>query len=307
MNELCMDMANLSYQLSVLKPRGIKGATGTQASFLDLFNGDKAKVKKLDRLVTKAMGFTSSVPVSGQTYSRKTDAYLLDCLAGFASTLYKFSDDLRLLQSFQEIEEPFEKAQVGSSAMPYKRNPMRAERMSGLARYVMVEGLNPLLTSASQFFERTLDDSANRRLSLSESFLATDALLNLAINITDGLVVNKKVIAKRVKDNLPFMASENILMEAVKKGKDRQEIHEILREYAQQSGDEVKQGLPNTFLDKVLADKRIGLTPKELAVILDPIRFTGLASDQTTEFIQTVVNPLLKKYHKQNLHEELSL
>jgi adenylosuccinate lyase len=307
MNELCMDMANLSYQLSVLKPRGIKGATGTQASFLDLFNGDKAKVKKLDRLVTKAMGFTSSVPVSGQTYSRKTDAYLLDCLAGFASTLYKFSDDLRLLQSFQEIEEPFEKAQVGSSAMPYKRNPMRAERMSGLARYVMVESLNPLLTSASQFFERTLDDSANRRLSLSESFLATDALLNLAINITDGLVVNRKVIAKRVADNLPFMASENILMEAVKKGKDRQEIHEILREYAQQSGDEVKQGLPNTFLDKVLADKRIGLTSKELAVILDPIRFTGLASDQTTEFIQTVVNPLLKKYHKQNLHEELSL
>lgn len=307
MYEIVLDMTNLEYQLSQLRPRSIKGATGTQASFLDLFEGDKKKVKKLEQLVTKKMGFKQSVPVSGQTYTRKIDTYLLDCLSGFASTMYKFSQDLRVLQSFHEIEEPFEKKQVGSSAMPYKRNPMRSERMSSLSRYVMVETINSTLTSASQFFERTLDDSANRRLTLSESFLTVDGLLDLFINITDGLVVNKKVIEKRVQDNLPFMATENIMMEAVKKGQDRQAIHEIIRQYSQECADEVKLGKENRLLEKIANDPRFHLTHEELADIINPKRFIGMSEEQTVDFIENEVNPLLKKYHKKSLKVELKI
>lgn len=307
MYEITLDMQNLEYQLSVLKPRSIKGATGTQASFLDLFNGDKAKVQKLDKLVCKKMGFKSSIPVSGQTYTRKIDTYLLNCLSGFAATMHKFSQDLRVLQSFHEIEEPFEKKQVGSSAMPYKRNPMRSERMTSLSRYVMVETLNSNLTSASQFFERTLDDSANRRLSLSESFLTIDGLLDLFINITDGLVVNKKVIQKRVEDNLPFMATENIMMESVKKGQDRQVIHEIIREYSQMCADEVKLGKPNRLLDLIANDSRFNLTKEELQNIMNPKNFIGLSSEQTVNFIKNDVDPLLKKYHKKSIQVQLKI
>lgn len=307
MYELVLDIQNLEYQLSQLKPRGIKGATGTQASFLDLFNGDSEKVFKLDQLVCQKMGFKESVPVSGQTYTRKIDTYLLNCLAGFGATLNKFSQDLRVLQSFKEIEEPFEKKQVGSSAMPYKRNPMRSERMSSLSRYVIVETMNSSLTSASQFFERTLDDSANRRLTLSESFLTVDGLLTLAINITDGLVVNKKVIERHVKDNLPFMATENIMMEAVKKGKDRQVIHEIIREYSQKAGDEVKLGKENKLLEWIISDDRFGLTKEEIEQILDPVHFIGLAPLQTTNFIKKTVNPILRRHKNQEIKEELSL
>ncbi len=307
MYEITLDMRNLEYQLSVLKPRSIKGATGTQASFLDLFDGDKKKVLKLEQLVTKKMGFKESLPVSGQTYTRKIDTYLLNCLSGFASTMYKFSQDLRVLQSYHEIEEPFEKKQVGSSAMPYKRNPMRSERMSSLSRYVMVETMNSNLTSASQFFERTLDDSANRRLTLSESFLTIDGLLDLFINITDGLVVNKKVIQKRVEDNLPFMATENIMMEAVKKGQDRQVIHEIIREYSQLCADEVKLGKPNRLLELIANDERFNLSKEELNSILNPTNFIGLSKEQTESFIEKEVNPLIKKYHKKNIQVELKI
>ncbi len=307
MYEIVLDMKNLQYQLSQLCPRSIKGATGTQASFLDLFDGDKKKVKKLENLVTKKMGFKSSVPVSGQTYTRKIDTYLLNCLSGFAATMYKFSQDLRVLQSFHEIEEPFEKKQVGSSAMPYKRNPMRSERMSSLSRYVMVETFNSTLNSASQFFERTLDDSANRRLTLSESFLTVDGLLDLFINITDGLVVNKKVIEKRVKDNLPFMATENIMMEAVKKGQDRQAIHEIIREYSQMCADEVKLGKENRLLELIQNDERFHLSKEELKDILNPKRFIGLSEEQTVDFIHEYVDPLIHKYHKTNTTVELKI
>jgi len=307
MNELCIDMANLEYQLSQLKPRGIKGATGTQASFLDLFSQNPEKVKQLDSLVCQKMGFEKSVPVSGQTYTRKIDAYFMNVLSGFASSMYKFSDDLRVLQAFHEIEEPFEKKQVGSSAMPYKRNPMRAERMSGLARYVIVEAMNGNLTSATQFFERTLDDSSNRRLSLSECFLTIDGLLNVYINVTDGLVVNQKVIEKRVNDNLPFMATENIMMEAVKQGKDRQEIHEIIREYSQATASDVKLGLPNTLIEKIAADKRFGLSETQLKEIIKPDNFTGMSAIQTVDFINDVADPLLKKYHEETIKEELKL
>lgn len=307
MYELILDMENLEYQLSQMKPRSIKGATGTQASFLDLFNGNIGKVAKLEDLVTRKMGFKVSLPVSGQTYTRKIDTYLLNCLSGFASTMYKFSQDLRVLQSFHEIEEPFETKQVGSSAMPYKRNPMRSERMSSLSRYVMVETMNSTFNSASQFFERTLDDSANRRLTLSECFLTIDGLLDLFINITDGLVVNRKVIQKRVQDNLPFMATENIMMEAVKKGEDRQAIHEIIRQYSQMCADEVKLGKENRLLDLIEKDPRFHLDKDTLKNMLDPKKFIGLSDIQTEVFIGTEVTPMIRKYHKNAMQVELKV
>jgi adenylosuccinate lyase len=307
MNELVIDTKNIQYQLDNLQPLGCKGTTGTQASFMDLFKGNEKKVKKLDELIVKKMGFKSPIMVSGQTYTRKEDSYLLNCLAGVASSAYKFSNDLRILQSFKEMEEPFEKDQVGSSAMPYKRNPMRAERMSGLSRYIILNSLNSDFTAGTQFLERTLDDSANRRLTISECFLGVDALLSVYINITDGLVVNKKIIEQRVKENLPFMATENIMMEAVKKGKDRQAIHELLREYSQASGDDMKNGKPNTLLDKISNDPQFGLTKEEIAAIIDPIKFTGRSSSQTKEFISAEVDPLIRKYHKKEIQEKLNV
>ncbi|MFA6861329.1 MAG: adenylosuccinate lyase [Bacilli bacterium] len=307
MNELVIDTKNIQYQLDNLQPLGCKGTTGTQASFMDLFKGNEKKVKKLDELIVKKMGFKSPIMVSGQTYTRKEDSYLLNCLAGVASSAYKFSNDLRILQSFKEMEEPFEKDQVGSSAMPYKRNPMRAERMSGLSRYIILNSLNSDFTAGTQFLERTLDDSANRRLTISECFLGVDALLSVYINITDGLVVNKKIIEQRVKENLPFMATENIMMEAVKKGKDRQQIHELLREYSQASGDDMKNGKPNTLLDKISNDPQFGLTKEEIAAIIDPIKFTGRSSSQTKEFISAEVDPLIRKYHKKEIQEKLNV
>jgi adenylosuccinate lyase len=253
------------------------------------------------------MGFRKAVAVSGQTYSRKSDSYLMGVLAGFASSAYKFSNDLRLLQSYAEVEEPFEKDQVGSSAMPYKRNPMRAERMSGLARYVILNSVNSDFTSGTQFFERTLDDSANRRLTISECFLGVDALLNLYVNITDGLVVNREVIERRVEENLPFMATENILMEAVRKGGDRQKLHEILREYSQACGDDVKKGKPNTLLAKIASDPSFRLTPEEMEAIVSPKKFIGRAPSQVTEFLREEADPLIRKYHTKEIKETLSL
>jgi len=307
MNELVIDINNLAYQVDNLRPLGCKGTTGTQASFMDLFQGNEKKVKRLDDLIIKKMGFKKAIMVSGQTYTRKEDSYLLNCLAGIASSAYKFSNDLRILQSFREIEEPFEKDQVGSSAMPYKRNPMRAERMSGLSRYVIINSLNSDFTSGTQFLERTLDDSANRRLTISECFLGVDAILNIYINITDGLVVNKKVIAKRVSDNLPFMATENIMMEAVKKGGDRQVLHERLREYSQKTADEVKDGKDNHLLEIIQNDQLFNLSQKEIQAIINPTKFTGRSSSQTKEFIHEEVDPIIRKYHKKEIQEQLNV
>ncbi len=307
MNELVIDINNLAYQVDNLRPLGCKGTTGTQASFMDLFQGNEKKVKRLDDLIIKKMGFKKAIMVSGQTYTRKEDSYLLNCLAGIASSAYKFSNDLRILQSFREIEEPFEKDQVGSSAMPYKRNPMRAERMSGLSRYVIINSLNSDFTSGTQFLERTLDDSANRRLTISECFLGVDAILNIYINITDGLVVNKKVIAKRVSDNLPFMATENILMEAVKKGGDRQVLHERLREYSQKTADEVKDGKDNHLLEIIQNDQLFNLSQKEIQEIINPTKFTGRSSSQTKEFIHEEVDPIIRKYHKKEIQGQLNV
>ncbi len=307
MNELLIDINNLIFQINNLKPRGIKGATGTLASFLDLFEGDKDKVRKLEKLVVNKMGFSKPLPVSGQTYTRKIDANFTDVLAGIATSAYKFSDDLRILQSFGEIEEPFEKKQVGSSAMPYKRNPMRAERLSSLSRYVIVESMNSNLTAATQFLERTLDDSANRRLTLSECFLTVDAILNIYINITDGLVVNKATIKKRIDANLPFIACENIMMEACKKGQDRQKIHEIIRTYSQKCQTEVRQGKKNNLLKLIIDDKNIPLNKEEIASIINPVNFIGLSVEQTNDFIKEYINPLLKMYHKEEIKKELEL
>ena len=296
LQELLMDLEDVDYQLSKAKLLGSKGTTGTQASFLELFDGDHEKVKQLDQKIAEKMGYQAVFPVSGQTYSRKLDSQMMHVLSGIAQSAYKFSNDIRLLQHLKEVEEPFEKSQIGSSAMAYKRNPMRCERISSLARYVIVDALNPAITSSTQWFERTLDDSANKRISIAEGFLAVDAILNIYINVVDGLVVYPKVIAQRIAKELPFMATENILMQAVKKGGDRQELHERIRVHSMEAGRVVKaEGGENDLLERIASDKAFGLKADELETILNPSDFVGRAPQQTEEFIRDFVNPVLEK------------
>ena len=306
--ELTQDIENLDFQLSRLKLLGSKGTTGTQASFMELFGGDEEKVKKSEKIIAREMGFDACVPVSGQTYSRKVDAYFLSVLSGFAQSAYKFSNDMRLLQSFEEMEEPFEKSQIGSSAMPYKRNPMRCERISALARYVIADSVNPAVTAGTQWFERTLDDSANKRIAVSEAFLAVDAILNIYINVTSGLVVYDKVINRRVMEKLPFMATENIMMESVKRGGDRQELHEIIRVYSHEAAAKVKlEGGRNDLIDRIAADERIPLTREEILSELDPKKYIGRCVSQVEEFIAGTVKPVLEKYYNGPVASELKV
>lgn len=293
-NELLMDLDELDYRISSLKLLGSKGTTGTQASFMELFDGDTEKVKELEKMIAEEMGFGAVVPVSGQTYSRKADAQILSTLGGIAQSAMKFANDMRILQNFKEMEEPFEKNQIGSSAMPYKRNPMRCERITALARYVMIDTLNPAFTAGTQWFERTLDDSANKRISVAEGFLAVDAILNIMLNVTADLVVYPNVVRQRVMRELPFMASENIMMDAVKKGGDRQALHEKLRQYAMEAGRHVKEeGLENNLIELVLNDPDFGLNADELNAILKPENFTGRSSQQVEEFVRDCVKPVL--------------
>ncbi|MGN0975991.1 MAG: adenylosuccinate lyase [Gemmiger sp.] len=294
MNEFYMDVQEIEHQLSQLALRGVKGTTGTQASFMELFGGDSAKVRAVEADVCAQMGFDKVVPVCGQTYSRKVDYNVLSAVAGIGQSAMKMATDIRLLANFKEMEEPFEKNQIGSSAMPYKRNPMRCERICALARYLMVDVLNPAMTSGTQWFERTLDDSANKRISMAEGFLAADAILNILLNVSDGLVVYPKVIRSRVMAELPFMASENIMMKAVKKGGDRQELHERLREHAVAAAAVVKQeGMPNDMIARVEADPAFGLSREEIEAELSPEAFTGRAPQQVEEFLTEVIRPLL--------------
>ena len=294
-NELVMDLEELDYRIKSLKLLGSKGTTGTQASFLELFDGDHQKVKELENIIAEEVGFDGVVPVSGQTYSRKVDSQVLSTLSGIAQSASKFSNDMRILQNFKEMEEPFEKHQIGSSAMPYKRNPMRSERITALARYVIVDSLNPAFTTATQWFERTLDDSANKRIAVAEAFLAIDAILNIYINVADGLVVYPKVIAQRVMRELPFMATENIMMSAVKKGGDRQELHELIRTHSIEAAKNVKEeGLDNDLIERICADERFGLNREELNSLLDPKNFIGRSENQVEEFILEVINPIRK-------------
>ena len=297
MNELLMDLEEIDHRIASLVLLGSKGTTGTQASFLELFEGDHEKVKQLEEKIAKEMGFTAVVPVSGQTYSRKMDYNVISTLAGVAQSASKFATDLRLLCHLKEVEEPFEKNQIGSSAMPYKRNPMRCERICSLARYVIVDVGNPAITTATQWFERTLDDSANKRLSVPEAFLAVDAILNIWANVASGLVVHPKVIEKHVLEELPFMASENIMMDAVKRGGDRQELHERIRVLSQEAGYHVKElGLSNNLIDLMAADQAFGMTKEELSTHLDPASYIGRCPEQVAEFLSEQVAPVLKKY-----------
>ena len=307
-NELIMDMNNLQFQMDNLKLLGQKGTTGTQASFMELFEGDEEKIKKLEQLIADEMGFEKCVPVSGQTYSRKTDAYFLSVLSGFAQSAYKFSNDMRILQSFEEMEEPFEKNQIGSSAMPYKRNPMRSERISALARYVITDSLNPALTAGTQWFERTLDDSANKRISVSEAFLGVDAILNIYINITSGLVVNDKVVTRRVMEKLPFMATENIMMESVKRGGNRQELHEVIRVHSHAAAAKVKlEGGSNDLIDRLAKDDRILLSKEEILDQLNPAEYVGRSVSQVEEYLETEVEPVLDRYYRRAVEAELNI
>ena len=295
-NELLMDLQDLDFRLENLCLLGSKGTTGTQASFKELFNGDTTKVKELEKMIAEEMGFNPKnvVPVSGQTYSRKVDYQVVSTLCGIAQSCSKFSNDMRILQSFKEMEEPFEKEQIGSSAMAYKRNPMRCERITSLARYVMVDSLNPAFTSGTQWFERTLDDSANKRISVAEAFLGVDAILNIMLNVTDGLVVYDKVIRQRVMNELPFMATENIMMDAVKKGGNRQQLHEQIRKYSMMAGEQVKvYGNKNNLCDLIVADPMFMISQEEIDNILVPENFTGLAPQQVVEFVQEHVKPIL--------------
>lgn len=302
--DLVMDLENIDFVLSNLKLRGVKGTTGTQASFMELFEGDESKVKELDKLVANKMGFSKSFGVTGQTYPRKLDSIVLNTLSEVAQSAYKFSNDLRLLQNMKEMEEPFEKNQIGSSAMAYKRNPMRSERISGLARFVITASLNPAITASTQWFERTLDDSANKRLSVSESFLALDGVLNLYLNISENMVVYKKVISAHVNNELPFMATENIIMECVKRGGDRQELHERIREHSMAAAQRVKMdGLNNDLIDRIKNDSFFNLTNEEIDNIIDPKKFIGRAPGQVVEFINEYVKPILEK-NKDLLGEE---
>ncbi|SFB99985.1 adenylosuccinate lyase [Alkalibacterium subtropicum] len=293
-NELVIDLEKLDYVLDSLKFRGVKGTTGTQASFMNLFDGDADKVKALDQKVTEKMGFKETYRVTGQTYSRKVDSIVLNTLSEIAQSAYKFSNDLRLLQGMKEVEEPFGKKQIGSSAMAYKRNPMRSERMSALSRHVIVNALNPAITAATQWFERTLDDSANRRLSVSEAFLALDGVLNLYENVSSHLVVYEKVIAAHVEQELPFMATENILMEAVRRGGDRQELHEKIRMHSMASARRVKEeGLDNDLIDRIASDEAFNISKEDLMKVLKAENYTGRASGQVDEFISGYVQPIL--------------
>ena len=295
MYELTLDLADLDHVAGSLALLGSKGTTGTQASFAELFDGDGEKVKRAEEMIACEMGFDKVVPVSGQTYTRKFDSRVLSVLSGIAQSAYKFSNDLRLLQSFKEMEEPFEKNQIGSSAMPYKRNPMRSERMGALARFIIADTINPAITASTQWFERTLDDSANKRLSVAEAFLACDALLNLYINVTGGLVVYPKIVERRVMAELPFMASENILMDAVRRGGDRQDLHERIRLHSIAAGKRVKEeGLDNDLLERICADPAFGVTMEELKPILKSENYVGLAPAQTEEFVNEVIVPLLE-------------
>ena len=295
--EFLMDLEDLEYVLSTMKRLGSKGTTGTQASFLELFDGDQETIDKIDPMIAEKMGFRSCYPVSGQTYSRKVDTRVLNILAGIAASAHKMSNDIRLLQHLKEVEEPFEKSQIGSSAMAYKRNPMRSERIASLSRYVMIDALNPAITSATQWFERTLDDSANKRLSVPEGFLAIDGILDLCLNVVDGLVVYPKVIEKRLMSELPFMATENIMMDAVKAGGDRQELHERIRELSMEAGKNVKvEGKDNNLLELIAADPAFNLTLEDLQKAMEPSRYTGRAKEQTEAFIANVVQPVLDEH-----------
>lgn len=297
MNELLMDLEEIEHRISTLALLGSKGTTGTQASFLELFEGDHDKVKQLEEKIAKEMSFTDVVPVSGQTYSRKLDYNVLSTLAGVAQSASKFATDLRLLCHLKEVEEPFEQNQIGSSAMPYKRNPMRCERICSLARYVIVNVGNPAVTTATQWFERTLDDSANKRLSVPEAFLAVDAILNIWANVAAGLLVHPKVIEKHIMDELPFMASENIMMDAVKRGGDRQALHERIRQLSQEAGYNVKQlGLSNNLIDLIAADPMFGLSREELSAHLVPSAYIGRCPEQVEEFLRLHIDPILEKY-----------
>ncbi len=294
--ELKLDLDDLDYLLSSLRLLGSKGTTGTQASFLELFDGDHGKCRELDRKIAQKMGFEGCYPVSGQTYSRKVDSRVLSVLAGIAQSAHKFSNDIRLLQHLKEVEEPFEKNQIGSSAMAYKRNPMRSERMASLANYVMADMMNPMMVASTQWFERTLDDSANKRLSIPEGFLAIDGILDLYLNVVDGLVVYPKVIEKRLMSELPFMATENIMMDAVKAGGDRQELHEKIRTLSMEAGRNVKEkGLDNNLLELIAADPAFNLTLDELKKTMDPSRYTGRAKEQVEEFLDEVIRPVLEE------------
>ena len=282
--------------ISSMKMLGSKGTTGTQASFLELFDGDHEKCRKADQMIAEKMGFTGCFPVSGQTYSRKVDSRVLSVLAGIAQSAHKFSNDIRLLQHLKEVEEPFEKNQIGSSAMAYKRNPMRSERIASLANYVMADMMNPMLVASTQWFERTLDDSANKRLSIPEGFLAVDGILDLYLNVVDGLVVYPKVIEKRLMSELPFMATENIMMDAVKAGGDRQELHERIRELSMEAGRNVKaEGRDNNLLELIAADPSFNLTLEELKKTMDPKKYVGRAPQQVEEFLDEVIRPVLEE------------
>lgn len=297
--DLLMDLEDAEYLLSGAKLLGSKGTTGTQASFLELFDGDHEKVKKLDAVIAEKMGYKACFAVSGQTYSRKLDSRMLSVLSGVAQSAAKFSNDIRLLQHLKEVEEPFEKDQIGSSAMAYKRNPMRSERIASLARYVIVDSLNPCVTEAAQWFERTLDDSANKRISVPEAFLAADGILNLYANVADGLVVYPKVIRQHLQRELPFMATENILMDAVKRGGDRQQLHERIREHSMAAARVVKEeGGENDLLGRIAADPAFGVTAEELGRLVSPERFVGRAPEQTEEFIRDTVGPVLERYRE---------
>jgi len=293
---LVIDLEKLDFIIDTLKFRGVKGTTGTQASFMELFNQDEKKIKLLDKIVSEKMGFKESYKVTGQTYSRKIDSIILNTLSEIAQSAYKFSNDLRLLQGIKEMEEPFEKNQIGSSAMAYKRNPMRTERMGSLARFVIVTSLNPAITASTQWFERTLDDSANKRLSIPEAFLALDGVLDLYLNVSSNLVVYERVINSHVEQELPFMATENILMEAVKRGGDRQELHEHIRIHSMESAKKVKEeGLSNDLIDRIASNEIFQMTKEELSSILDAKNFIGRAPGQVDEFLNEIVNPILEK------------
>ena len=310
-NELVMDLAEIDHRLATLQLRGVKGTTGTQASFMELFKGDADKIRAVDASIAKEMGFAPDavIPVSGQTYSRKVDAFILNALAGIGQSCMKFATDLRLLANFKEMEEPFEKNQIGSSAMPYKRNPMRCERICALSRYLMVDVLNPAITAGTQWFERTLDDSANKRIAMAEGFLAADAILNILLNVSDGLVVYPKVVRARVMAELPFMASENIMMKAVKKGGDRQELHERIRVHSMAAGKVVKEeGLENDLLKRIAEDAMFPMNMEQLKAIMSPINFVGRAPSQTVEFFEECIDPVLEtEKDALGLHAEINV
>ena len=297
LHEFYLDYLDLCYVIDSMKLLGCKGTTGTQASFVELFSGDDEKIKKLDNMIAQKMGFNDCYPVSGQTYSRKIDTRVLNVLAGIAQSAHKFSNDIRLLQHLKEIEEPFEKTQIGSSAMAYKRNPMRSERIASLSNFVMSNVMNPMLVASTQWFERTLDDSANKRLSVPEGFLAIDGILDLCLNVVDGLVVYPKVIEKRLMAELPFMATENIMMDAVKMGGDRQELHERIRELSMEAGRQVKvEGKENNLLDLIAEDPMFNLTREELEKTMDPTKYVGRCPQQVVEFVEECISPILEEY-----------